>query len=438
MDAWGALVCSCILLLIGACGCTGAAPGSGTTHPEMPTLPATYIAGEVTPQPVQAVAVSVPVTTNTVPANIQGAQVNATLTEVTIACTGQTCTNGVTNSTSSDSGTVTAPASSIAGNVSVAYVKQDPDVAVQFTDAAANTPPYSWMWSWAPGGNLTSESDPSIVLVFTQYGIYTVTRSVSNSAGSARSSATVSVCPLVASFVTNQTTGPSPLAVQFTDTSTDQPTTWSWNFGDGGTSSLQNPVHTFTSAGSYTVRQSAANRLGSCENISSITVTSLSASFTANQSSGLAPLAVQFTDTSTDQPTTWSWNFGDGGTSTLQNPVHTYARAGVYAVNLSATNGYNGWITSPSESVTVYSLPAVSFTATPLTGTTGTPVLFNDQSTGFPAPSSWYWDFGDGFSSTQQNPSHQYAQTGVYAVNHSVTNAQGTIWLNKTAYITIS
>ncbi|MGB7787748.1 PKD domain-containing protein, partial [Methanoregula sp.] len=234
------------------------------------------------------------------------------------------------------------------------------------------------------------------------------------------------------------TTGPVPLSVRFTDTSTDQPVSWLWNFGDGSASTLQNPVHTFTASGTYTVRLDATNSLGSCWNTTGISVSSLAASFTQNQTTGLAPLSVQFTDTSTDQPTLWNWNFGDGGTSSLQNPIHTYTTAGIYTVNLNATNGYDGWIDAPSESITVYSLPAVSFTASPLTGPSGTSVLFNDQSTGFPSPESWNWDFGDGYTSTQQNPSHQYVNAGAYNVSHSATSAQGTTWLNKTAYITIS
>ena len=62
----------------------------------------------------------------------------------------------------------------------------------------------------------------------------------------------------------------------------------------------------------------------------------------------------------------------------------------------------------------------------------------SDTSTGAPAPSAWYWDFGDGYTSTYQNPSHQYAASGVYTVSHSATNTQGSAWLNKTAYITIT
>ena len=438
----GVIACLLVVLLAGACGCSlaasGSGPASGAATQETPTLPATYVAGEATELPTNTLTTPAP--ENTALPNIMGAEMNATLTEVTISCTGQSCANGVTysNTTSSGSGTVTAPTSAISANITMAYVKQNPYVWVQFTESATNTPPYSWMWRWQPTGNLTYAGDPDIVLVFNQYGTYKVTRTVSNSAGSASSSANVSVCPLMASFTANQTTGPAPLSVRFTDTSSDQPDAWSWHFGDGGTSSLQNPVHTYTTAGTYTVRLDAANSLGSCWDTQGITVSSLAASFTANQSSGLAPLAVQFTDTSTDQPDAWSWNFGDGSASSLQNPVHTYTTAGVYTVNLSATNGYNGWINSPSKSITTYTLPAVSFAAIPLTGTAGTSVLFSDQSTGYPAPTSWYWDFGDGFTSTYQNPSHQYASPGSYTVNHSAANSQGTVWLNKTAYITIS
>jgi PKD repeat protein len=236
----------------------------------------------------------------------------------------------------------------------------------------------------------------------------------------------------------SQTTGLVPLTVQFTDTSNNQPTSWLWNFGDGSTSTQQNPVHRYTTSGVYTVRLDATDALGSCWNTNQITVSSLAASFIANQTGGLVPLTVQFTDKSTDQPISWLWNFGDGSTSTQQNPVHLYTKAGAYIVNLNATNGYDGWMSASPSTITVYSLPTVSFSAIPTTGAAGTSVVFNDQSTGFPVPTSWYWDFGDGYNSTYQNPSHQYASAGVYTVSHSATNAQGTVWLNKTAYISIS
>ena len=440
----GTVACLFVVVLVWACGCSSV-PASGTAKAgasvATPTLPAMYVAGETTPMVGSAMITSTPTPPNATDANIFGAQVNTTLTEVTIACTGQTCTSGTTNSTTGSSGSTTPvnpPVSAISANVTMAYVKQNPNVAIQFTDSSANSPPYSWMWSWGPGGNLTYESDPSIVLVFSQYGTYEVTRTVSNSVGTSSSSTNVSVCPLVASFTQNQTTGPVPLTVMFTDSSTDQPVAWNWNFGDGATTSLQNPVHTYRTSGIYTVRLDATNALGSCGHTSSVSVSSLAASFTQNQTTGLVPLTVLFSDTSTDQPVEWNWNFGDGGTSTLQNPVHTYLAAGTYTINFSAFNGYDGWMSAQAVKITVWSLPTASFTATPVTGTPGSSIIFNDQSSGFPSPASWYWDFGDGYTSTQQNPSHQYVNIGSYNVSHSATSAQGTTWLNRTDYITIS
>ncbi len=227
----GALACLFVAVLVGACGCSGTSPGANQTPGSTPTLPANYVAGESTPSLSSATIAPTPTPPNAT-ANIYGAQVNTTLTEVTIACTGQSCTYGIASNTTPT--TIMPPLTAIAANISMIYTRQNPLlVGVQFTDSSVNTPPYSWMWSWKPSANLSSESDPSIVLVFSQYGTYQVTRTVSNTLGTSSSSTDISVCPLVASFTTNQTSGPVPLTVRFADTSTDQPVSWSWNFGDG-------------------------------------------------------------------------------------------------------------------------------------------------------------------------------------------------------------
>jgi PKD repeat protein len=152
----------------------------------------------------------------------------------------------------------------------------------------------------------------------------------------------------VASFTSNVTAGMPPLTVQFYDTSTgDDITAYQWIFSDdpGTIVTEQNPVHTFAGVGLYEVRHAATNAAGtSWSNVTDyINVTSELppapvANFTANVTSGTAPLTVQFNDTSTGTPTSWSWTFGDGGTSAEQNPVHTYTTAGTYTVNLTAAN----------------------------------------------------------------------------------------------------
>ena len=136
----------------------------------------------------------------------------------------------------------------------------------------------------------------------------------------------------VANFSGTPTSGQAPLTVQFTDTSTGSRTNWLWNFGDGGTSTAQNPSHQYNSAGTYGVSLTVSNSAGAnmATNASYITVTvpPPMADFSGTPTNGAAPLTVNFTDASTGSPTAWSWTFGDGGTSTAQNPSHQYVSAG--------------------------------------------------------------------------------------------------------------
>lgn len=153
--------------------------------------------------------------------------------------------------------------------------------------------------------------------------------------------------PPVANFSGTPASGDYPLTVNFTDLSTNGPTSWSWTFGDGGTSGDQNPTYVYTAAGTYTVSLTAANAYGSDTKTETayITVTAPSndppvADFSGTPLSGDYPLTVDFTDLSTNSPTSWSWTFGDGGTSGDQNPTYTYTAAGIYTVSLTATNAY--------------------------------------------------------------------------------------------------
>jgi len=136
--------------------------------------------------------------------------------------------------------------------------------------------------------------------------------------------------------------------VDFTDTSTNSPTSWAWDVDNDGTTdyTTQNPQHIYSSAGTYTVNLTATNAGGSDteSKINYITVTSPVtppvANFTASPTSGTAPLTVQFTDTSTNTPTSWAWDVNNDGSTdyTTQNPQHIYSSAGTYTVNLTATN----------------------------------------------------------------------------------------------------
>lgn len=437
------IACLFVVMLVGVCGCSilsGTNKTTGALSAATPTLPETYVAGEVTSPVVNPTVITTPTSPNASSANIVGAQVNMTLTETPIACNGGTCLIGSNSTTvNTTSANPSAPISSFSANPVEAFVPPNtpnPNVSVQFTDTSTNSPT-SWFWRFGDQSHSNSTVE-NPVFIYYGYNYYQVSFSVSNGYGQSQSTATIGVCPLVVSFTATPTSGQVPVTVQFTDTSTYQPISWLWNFGDGGTSTLQNPAHTYTASGDYTVRLDATNNLGKCWNTSTISVSPLVASFTQNLTSGLVPLTVQFNDRSTDKPISWLWNFGDGGTSTLQNPVYTYMNYGTYTANLIAYNGYDEPMSSPDILITVNSFPSVNFAASPTAGKPNTTVIFTDQSKGFPSPTSWYWDFGDGFNSSYQNPSHQYVSSGLYNVNHSATNSQGTNWMNQTALIAIS
>ena len=148
---------------------------------------------------------------------------------------------------------------------------------------------------------------------------------------------------ITAGFTFSPDGGCSPLEVQFTDTSQGDPTSWSWDFGDGGTSTEQNPIHTFLSTGSFEVLLEASKGTDTHSINQAVQVSSPPiAQFIGSHFNGVAPLTVDFTDYSSGVPASWLWDFGDGGTSTEQNPSHTYAEAGTYTVSLQVSNEMRG------------------------------------------------------------------------------------------------
>jgi uncharacterized repeat protein (TIGR02543 family) len=165
----------------------------------------------------------------------------------------------------------------------------------------------------------------------------------------------------------------------------------------------------------------------------------LIAGFSGSPTSGPAPLTVNFTDQSTGA-TSWSWDFGDTGTSTEQNPNHTYTGPGVYSVALTVGNGSGYDTVTRTDYITVTGpqAPVADFTASSTNITIGDTVTFTDTSTN--NPSSWSWTFPGGTpgSSTAQNPAITYNTTGTFDVSLTATNAQGSDTVTKTGYITVT
>jgi PKD repeat protein len=164
--------------------------------------------------------------------------------------------------------------------------------------------------------------------------------------------------------------------------------------------------------------------------------------FTADTTSPAIYAAVQFNDTTGNYPDSWSWDFGDGSTSTLQNPTHAYTSLGLKTVTLTAYLAANTSITNTSTKTNYINVvasatpPIASFVGSPTTANIGTPVSFTDTSTN--TPTSWTWTFGDSSGSGLQNPTHAYSSLGLYTVNLTATNVYGSNTTSRVAYINVT
>lgn len=229
----------------------------------------------------------------------------------------------------------------------------------------------------------------------------------------------------LAGFSARPSSGPAPLLVEFVDSSLGEPNSWLWDFGDDHTSTAQNPEHTYTASGLYDVSLTVSNAFGSDTHVevAHIEVTGPAAPvayFDASPRSGLIPLTVDFEDRSAGGPTSWAWDFGDGGGSTAQNPSHEYTTIGTYTVTLTVTNTLGSDTAVAPSYVSVFEpeAPAADFSADPTSGFAPLTVNFSDDSAN--APTAWEWDFGDGGGSTVQHPDYTYTTVGMFTVTLTV------------------
>jgi len=233
--------------------------------------------------------------------------------------------------------------------------------------------------------------------------------------------------PPVALFTFLPAGGSAPLTVQFTDTSTGDPSQWYWSFGDGATSNERNPTHTFMEARRYEIQLTVSNPLGS-STVSEVLVVGeqLTADFTFSPRQGDAPLIVEFTDRSTGNPTAWEWDFGDGERSTERNPIHVYYTPNLagYRVTLRVSNDVGSAVKTSPDRVLVKEKLDADFTAEITSGRAPLTVAFRDTSRGSNI-TTWLWNFGDGTTSTERNPTHTFSEPNLYDVTLTVTNAEG-------------
>lgn len=236
----------------------------------------------------------------------------------------------------------------------------------------------------------------------------------------------------VANFSANPTSGCAPLVVSFSDLSSGNPTQWTWDLGNGTTSYLRNPSVSYLNPGTYTITLTVSNANGSnsITRQQYITVYSQpSVNFGASVRSGCFPLQIRFTDSTVitgGNITNWLWDFGDGNFSSQQNPSHTYQSAGVFNVSLRVRTGAGctKTVTKPYF-IRVFDGVTADFSTSAI-NTCQAPALisFNNLSSGN-GSLQFQWNFGDGNSSTDVNPTNSYNSNGNYTVRLIVRNSNG-------------
>lgn len=287
-------------------------------------------------------------------------------------------------------------------------------------------------WAWDFGdGNISNQQNPSHL--YTVAGTYSVTLTIATQAGCTNTiTLTVTVDPIPVPAFTSSIVCFNTASTVFNNQSAGA-TIWNWDFGDGNTSTQQNPSHTYGTPGTFTVTLIAENISGCKDTLPLVAIVNPLpvATFTTGPVCLGSP--TNFTDGSSITPGTvtgWSWNFGDpasgaANTSALQNPSHTFSGPGTFTVILTATSD-SGCQSITMLPASVYPLPAAAITPQNVCLNSLTNFLDASTSATGNAINTWDWNFGDGSpNAAQQNPSHTYVTPGTYTITLIVTTANG-------------
>jgi gliding motility-associated-like protein len=299
----------------------------------------------------------------------------------------------------------------------------------------------NWIWDFG-NGDSAFVSNPNYT--YATAGCYTVSFTATDQDGCTSTiidTSCISVydIPTVSYTTTGNLQGCDlPHTVSFSGISSNA-TSWLWNFGDGNTDTLQNPTHTYTSFGTFPVSLMVTSPDG-CTNsttLDTIVLEPTIANFSISSTRGCTPLTVTFQDLSTSlfNINSYQWDFGFT-TSTLQNPIVVFTDTGYHSVQLIVGNTQGCFDTMTLNNVIgVGTPPNLSFNVASTTSCVGDSILFNNTSDAF--TQLWSWDFGDGNTSTSQQPYHNYQDTGLYSVTLTGSHFNCSNTITLTDYILV-
>ncbi|NNM15354.1 MAG: PKD domain-containing protein, partial [Bacteroidia bacterium] len=291
-------------------------------------------------------------------------------------------------------------------------------ITATYTDQSLNA--VSWLWEF---GDSTTSNLQHPVHVFTEPPTGPIKLTITDINGCQITRSKTNISFERVDFSVSDSLGCVPFTTTFTDLSTSA-IAWRWDFGDGNTSNLQNPTHTYVNNGSYDVQLIVDFASGCTDTLlfpNRFTFSFPNADFSSPTTAACSPASIDFVNQSTNG-TTFTWDFGDSTFSNLSDPSHIYNIPGYYTVSLIASNNdgcndtmtYNNFLLIPG-----------TYTDFSVISTDGCPMLVNQFTDLSINASTWNWNFGDGYSSTVQNPQHLYADTGTFQVTLITTDTIG-------------
>jgi gliding motility-associated-like protein len=291
---------------------------------------------------------------------------------------------------------------------------------INFTNQSsyANGTIASYQWDF---GDVNKSSSKNPVNIYGVAGVYTVTLTVTGSNGLQsiyKEDITIDNKPIVM-FSNTSESGCSPLSTSFVDKSvTDPASIYYWNFGDNTFSLLKNPAKIYSNAGQYTVKLTVSSPNGCIDSLIKLNYVTVLESPIAEFEHEPACIntPIQFNEVvqSGNTNSSWSWNFGNGATSNLQNPLCSYPSEGNFSVTLDVTNSF-GCSDEVTKTLFVRNKPKANFISIDNLGCVPLSVSFTNTSN-TSAGSSYTWDFGNGAQSTVVNPKKIFGESGLFSV----------------------